>query len=335
MKICEVNDIASVATELADGLKARGHDVQVIRPRLIGGTLPWSIKPVVGPVRAVEWAQIISEIRRSERDFAHIHYAYLGMIGALGNIPYLLHCHGSDVREITPFTRPLVERAIAKAGHVFYATPDLATYVLARRPDATFLPNPVDAEKFRPIVPSSEATGVYICCGLTDIKGALRLLDACRRLAAKRPEITITAIAGGPYTEQFAALPNVRLVRHANRDELPERISKHAVVMGQVFLGAAGMAELESVACARPVITWFRHNRAYPEPSPFISAVDGFDIALAVERLIDDPARRDEIGNRGRAWIQRYHSVEGAALAVEQAAERILGLHPLDAGAVA
>jgi hypothetical protein len=37
MRIAEINDIASVASGLADGLSARGHEVTVMRPRLIGG----------------------------------------------------------------------------------------------------------------------------------------------------------------------------------------------------------------------------------------------------------------------------------------------------------
>src|SRR5690349_5849580 len=131
MRIAEINDIASVASDIATGLRARGHDVTLIRPRLFGGSLPSMVKPVVGPVRAVEWAQIIREVRSGHFDMVHIHYAYLGMLGVLGQFPYILHCHGSDMREIPPYTRPMITRALAEAGHVFYATPDLAAYVKA------------------------------------------------------------------------------------------------------------------------------------------------------------------------------------------------------------
>jgi glycosyltransferase involved in cell wall biosynthesis len=324
MRIAEINDIASVASELADGLRARGHDVTVIRPRLLGGGLPWMVKPIVGPVRAVEWTQIIREIHAGKFDVVHIHYAYLGMVGVLGKFPYILHCHGSDVREVTPFTRPMIERALEGAARVFYATPDLGEFVLSRRPDAEFLPNPVDSEQFAPQSPASDHTGVYICCGLTDIKGAPRLLTACRRLAAQRPDIKVTAIAGGEYTAAFEALPNVTLIPHQPRERLPQVISRHGVVVGQVLLGAVGMAELESVSCARPLVTWFRYNQAYPEPPPFVRAVDGVDLAAAIIRLVDDPALRQDLGEQGRAWIQKYHSLEQAAERVERAAMSML-----------
>ncbi|MCC6383125.1 MAG: glycosyltransferase family 4 protein [Dehalococcoidia bacterium] len=320
MRIAEINDIASVATDLAEGLRARGHQVTVMRPRLFGGSLPWMVKPVVGPVRAVEWAQIIREVHAGHFDMVHIHYAYLGMLGVLGKFPYILHCHGSDVREITPFTRPMIERALRQAGRVFYATPDLADYVLERRPDAEFLPNPVDVQLFRPLAPARESRAVFVCCALTPIKGAQRILDACRRLAALRPDIQVTAIRGGEYTAAFEALPNVTLIPRQPRGQLPDVVARHGVVLGQALLGAAGMAELEAMAAARPVVTWFRYNRAYPEPPPLIRAVDGYDIAQAVIRLVDGADEREGVGLAARAWVQRYHDVDSVAARVEAAA---------------
>lgn len=319
MRIAEINDIASVASGLADGLTARGHEVRVMRPRLVGSSLPWMVKPVVGPVRAVEWAQIIREVHSGNYDLVHIHYAYLGMLGVLGKFPYMLHCHGSDVREITPFTRPMIERALRAADKVYYATPDLASYVLARRPEAQFLPNPVDSGQFRPTSPASESKRVYICCGLTDIKGAPRLLDACRRLAKQRPDIHLTALAGGEWTPHFAALPNVRLIPHMPRHQLPGVINQHGVVVGQVLLGVVGMAELEAMACARPVVAWYTHNKAYDESPPFVRAVDGFDIAASIARFVDDADARQSVGAASRAWVERFHGLAGIAAQVEAA----------------
>lgn len=325
MRIAEINDIASVASDLAKGLRARGHEVTVIQPRLVGGSLPWMVKPVVGPVRGVEWAQMIRQVHEGNFDAVHIHYAYLGMLGVLGKFPYILHCHGSDVREITPFTRPMIQRALRNADQVFYATPDLAAYVVGERPDAEFLPNPVDTELFRPLQPARDHNAVFVCCGLTDIKGAPRILAACQRLAAIRPDIRITAIAGGDYTAEFAALPNVTLIPHQERQRLPEVMAQHGVVIGQVLLGVVGMAELEAMASARPVVAWFTHRGAYPEFPPFLRAVDGYDIAAAVIRLVDDAAERQQVGDASRAWVQHYHNVADVAERVERAAFDLAG----------
>ena len=131
--------------------------------------------------------------------------------------------------------------------------------------------------------------------------------------------------AGGGHTEDFARLPNVTLIPHQPRAALPAIINRHAVVLGQALLGAVGMAELEAVSCARPVVAWYRYNHAYAEPPPIVKAVDGFDIATAVERLIDDPAERDRLGDEGRRWIQRYHNLADASGRVEAAAIQLVG----------
>lgn len=321
MRIAQINDIASVASDLGAGLEARGHDVTVIRPKLVGGHLPWMVKPVVSPLRAAEWAQLIRQVREGNYDLVHIHYAYLGMLGVLGRFPYLLHCHGSDVREVTPFTKPMVERALSGAAHVYYATPDLARYVLSRRPDAEFLPNPIDTTTFRPGIPARESRDVFIACALTEIKGVARLFSACRQLAVQRPDIRITAYEGGDHDEAFRALPNVRLIPRQRREDIPAIIAEHGVVMGQVLLGAIGMAELEAMACARPLVAWFTYDDAYPERAPLLRAVDGADIAAAVIRLVDDAEMRQQMGDAARAWVLRHHALESIAERVEARAE--------------
>ena len=324
MHIVEINDVASVASEIGAGLRARGNRVTLIQPRLVGAQLhPW-LKPSVSPARALEWFQLIRTIRQGDYDLAHIHYAYLGMLGVLGRFPFILHCHGTDLRETTAFTRPLIASALRHANHVFYSTPDLADYVLPIRPDGEFLPNPIDLEQFQPLTPAREYRDVYICCSLTEAKGAGRILKACRLLAEERPEIQITTPAQGPYEDAFRDLPNVTLIQHQPRGRLPEIISRHGVVIGQIRVGAIGMAELEALACGRPVVTWFNQLDAYPEPTPFVRAVDGRDIATVVAHLVDDPDAREQLGKTGREWVERCHPLERAAARVAAVGEQIL-----------
>ncbi|MCK6564300.1 MAG: glycosyltransferase family 4 protein, partial [Dehalococcoidia bacterium] len=324
MRICEINDIASVASDLAKALRARGHEVELIQPPLFGGKLPAVVKPVIAPFRALEWAHTIRKVRAGRFDAVHIHYAYLGMLGVLGRFPFILHCHGTDVRDATPFTGPLVRKALQGAGHVFYATPDLAALVTPRRPDAEFLPNPVDASVFTPLSAASESDGVLISCALTAIKGAPRILDACERLATARPGLKITAIGGGEFTPEFARLPNVTILPHQRRADLPALIARHGVVIGQVLLGVAGMAEFEALACARPVVCSFTYPEAYEEPPPFAGASTGDEIAALVMRLADDAGLRQSLGHAGREWVRRYHDAGRAAAAVESAARQLM-----------
>jgi glycosyltransferase involved in cell wall biosynthesis len=324
MRIAEINDVASVASELTRGLRARGHDVTLLQPSLVGGGLPPGIKAVVAPIRALDWARVLWRLKRGRFDLLHIHYAYLGMLGVLAKAPYILHCHGADVWALTPFTRGVTGRALRQAGHVYYSTPDLAPHVLPLRPDAEFLPNPIDTHTFRPLQPARDSKRVYVCCALDDLKGAQHILAACRDLAETRPDIQVTAVAGGQHTAAFEALPNVTLIPRQQRANLPEVIGRHGVVVGQVSLGAAGMAELEAMACARPVVCLFTFDAAYPEPPPFVRAQEGDEIAAAVIRMVDDPELRQRTGEQGRAWIERYHDLDAVAERVERAALDVL-----------
>lgn len=310
MRIAEINDIASVATELARGLEQRGHEVDLYRPRLVGGGLPSAVKPVVAPARLVEWGRIARAVRRGGYDIAHIHYAYLGMVGVLGRFPYVLHCHGTDIREPAAYTRPLVRRAFRGAAQVLVSTPDLLPIANGLRPGAEFLPNPIDLETFAPAAPAGQAAGVYLCSALSRIKGAAVLLDACRRLAELRPDIGVTAIAGGELTHAFAELPNVHLLPRQPREALPGIMGRHAVVLGQMKLGILSMAELEAMACARPVVMRFDYHDAYSAPPPVVRALDGFDLAHEAVRLHDDHAGRERLGAASRDWVARFHALD-------------------------
>jgi len=320
MRIAEINDVASVATELARGLRARGHEADLIQPRLIGGGLPVLVKPVVSPLRALDWAGIVRRVRRDRYDLLHIHYAYLGVLGIAARRPYILHAHGADVWGLTPFTRWPTKQALERAAHVFYSTPDLEPHAKRYRPDAEFLPNPIDWRVFEPLAPAADSTAVYIACALDDLKGAPRILDACRILQARRPEIRITAVSGGERTAEFASLPNITFIPRQQRVDLPRVIARHGVVIGQVNLGAVGMAELEAMSCARPVVSHFVFNAAYPEPAPFAPASSPEEIAASVIRFADDPATRAAIGEAGRAWVRRYHDLDVIAGRVEEVA---------------
>ncbi|MCX7618001.1 glycosyltransferase family 4 protein [Tepidiforma sp.] len=335
MRIAEINDIASVATEIGAGLRARGHTVDYFYPRLVGAKLPPNIKPVTGPIRALDWLDLIRRIRAGRYDLVHIHYAYLGNIGALGGFPYILHCHGTDLRGGTPVTRPLIANAVRAARHVFYSTPDLAAWVLPLRPDAEFLPNPIDTSLFAPRTPASAHRAAWVACALTKVKGAERILRACRLLAERVPDLRIDAFGGGEYTEAFRALPNVTLYARHPRARLPQIIDEHGIVIGQARLGSAGMAELEAMACGRPVVTWFNERGGYSEPPPFFSAVDGDDIARIVERLANDPAVRDRAGAAGRAWVERHHGLGRIVDRVEAVAQAIIRGEPVPAAPAA
>ena len=318
MRFVQVNDIASVASELAVALRRRGHHVDMLYPRLHGAKLPPLGKLAVSPLRFVDWLRLAWHVRAGRYDAVHIHYGYLGIVGLIARVPYVLHCHGDDVRDVERrIWAPVIRLAIRKARHVYYSTPDLQEPLMRMRPDAEFLPNPIDIEQFAPQPLPADAEDVLIACALSDNKGAPAILDACRLLAGERPAVRVDAFAGGVHTREANELANVLLLAHQPREKLPSLMSRHRVIVGQVHQGAVGMVELESLACARPVVSRFTFDFAYPAPPPFVQASDGREIAAAIERLLDDPAAAAEIGRAGRAWVCRFHNAASMAERVE------------------
>jgi glycosyltransferase involved in cell wall biosynthesis len=323
MRFVQVNDIASVASELAVALRKRGHEVDLLYPRLHGASLPPLGKLAVSPLRFVDWVRLAWRVRRGRYDAVHIHYGYLGIVGLLARVPYVLHCHGDDVRDVDRrIWAPLIRLAIRRARHVYYSTPDLREPLLRIRPDVEFLPNPIDIEQFRPEPLPEDAAHVFIACALSENKGVAHILDAIKRLAGTDPGIRFTAVAGGTATAEADNLPNVLLLMHQPRQKLPQLIARHRVIVGQVHQGAVGMVELESLACGRPVVTWFTYNDAYPEPPPFVQASCGEDIAAAIRRLLGDPAEAAKIGHAGREWVVRNHNADAIAAKLEELAAR-------------
>ena len=323
MRFVQVNDIASVASELAVALRKRGHHVDLLYPKLHGAGLPPPAKLVVAPLRFIDWVRLAWRLRRGKYDAVHIHYAYLGIVGLLARVPYVLHCHGDDVRDVERrIWAPMIRMAIRRARFVYYSTPDLREPLLKIRPDVEFLPNPIDIDAFTPRPLPEDAADVFVACALAENKGVANILAAVRRLAETSPKVRVTAVAGGSGTAEANDLPNVLLLMHQPRGKLPLLMSRHRVIVGQVHQGAVGMVELEALACGRPVVTWFTYNEAYPEPAPFVQALEGGDIAATIERLLGDPAEAARIGAAGREWVVRHHNADEIAGRIEALAER-------------
>lgn len=323
MRFVQVNDIASVASELAVALRRRGHEVDLLYPRLYGAGLSPLWKLAVIPARFADWLRLAWRLRRGDYDAVHIHYAYLGIVGLLARVPYVLHCHGDDVRDVSRrIWAPVIRLAIQRARHVYYSTPDLAEPLHAIRPDAEFLPNPIDIERFHPAPLPGDAEDVFVACALAENKGVGNILAACEQLEAERPAARITAVAGGSGTERANGLANVLLLMHQPREKLPALMAPHRIIIGQVHQGAVGMVELEAMACGRPVIAYFTYDAAYDEPPPFVNAHSGPEIAAAVERLLDDAAERERLSVEGRGWVERNHNAAHIAERIEQLALR-------------
>ncbi len=321
MHILHVNDVANVGATLVDGLVHLGHDAKLRRLHLVAKRRSTSVKLLVSPLRLQEWLAVNRQVRLGDYDVVHIHFAYLGWLGILGRYPYFLHCHGSDVR------RDLHDRlrrwpiliSLRRAHLVFFVTPDLAPIVRPIRPDAVFLPNPVNTDRFRPCYGTAKhPPRILIGSNLSLIKRVDIAFEAIQILLARHPEVQVTAIDQGPERQRYYGISGVTFVPPVPYEEMPALIQAHDVVIGQFGLGILSMVEMESMACGKPVVCYFNYGDWYPESPPVLSTNQPAQAADYLSALIESSVLRRQSGERGRAWVEEQHGYLTVAKQLEQ-----------------
>lgn len=155
LAIVHVNNIAWVASTLQEAQRRLGDTVDLIDPPKPGAALRWPWKVVSVALRLPILAATALAIRRRGYAIAHVRYATQALVGLLSGRPFLVHCHGTDVRGVVPGSlRGRALRALLRpAALVVYSTPDLEIDARSVRSDAEFLPNPIDVEAFVPAGP--------------------------------------------------------------------------------------------------------------------------------------------------------------------------------------
>jgi len=226
--------------------------------------------------------------------------------------PYVVHCHGSDIRDTVPggVWERAISPAILRAAGVLYSTPDLATPARRFRRDAVFLPNPVDTQVFRP--GSSPERDILVGIRLDATKGAEIALDAVRRVVASRPSTTVTVIRSGSIDEGLDRDlgSSVRWIAPVRHRDMPDIIRMHRIAIGQFASGAIGVYELEAMACGVPVIADFRYADSYSDGSPIRPIDHGDRTSSAVgemERLLSSEALLRRESAEVRQWAVRHH----------------------------
>jgi glycosyltransferase involved in cell wall biosynthesis len=315
LTVVHVNDIAWVGRSLVAALRRRGDSVALIDVPKPGAGLPYPWKLGAIAIRLPILLAISLQVRRRAPAIVHIHYATQAVVGPLSGRPFVIHCHGSDIRGLDRggLWGRVLGLLFARASLVLYSTPDLAEAARGLRADAVFLPNPIDVRAFAP--GGVRDVDVLVGARLDSVKGAEIAIQGIDRLLARRPSTTVTVVANGRLAGEAVALLRARArfmapVAHA---EMPQLLRRHRVAVGQFRVGAVGQFELEAMACETPVVADFRFPRAYATPPPIEAARDADQVATALERLLDEDDRRAQLGRDAREWIVANHADDAIA----------------------
>jgi glycosyltransferase involved in cell wall biosynthesis len=310
-----VNDIAHVASDLAQAQRAAGIDATVIDPRKPGGELQFPWKALTMPLRFVSIARVISQLRIRQPDIVHVHYATHAAIGIASGSPFLVHCHGTDARDVDlgSLKARYLRYALRRAAIVYFSTPDLRAPVARIRADAAFLPNPIDVSVIRPGEPPNR--DVLLGVRLHPSKGAETAIEAVDLLLRTRRETTVTVVADGPLAvdARRRLAGRAEIVERRKHEDMPDLMRRHRIALGQFRLGILSQFELEAMACGLAVVAEFKYDGDYPSPAPIINAGAAITIAASIAELLYNSARLVSLVRRSRDWVVANHNADTVA----------------------
>lgn len=333
MKILHVHDVAFVASNLVAGLQILGLDAALYE----FGSQDSDVfdKKNKGLIKLyyhfVEIFKFRRFLKNNKFDIIHIHFGTFAYLAYLNKVPFYLHIHGSDIRKFIkyPILGLMIRIGIKKAKKVFITTPDLKQLILPIRHDALFLPNPVDVTLFKPTYSDLEECeyDVFSISKIDLFKGIEFIVEAIEKLLENHPNLKVVSFGfgnNGSWVNMIKRLQqkykNLTIINRIDHKEMVDIINKSKIVLGQMSLGSLGCAEIEAMACAKPVVCKFNFGSMYPNPPPVVSVSESEDAYKKITDLLKSPDQANEIGLNARKWIiENYRT--------EKVAERLLGIY--------
>ncbi|MBN2374458.1 glycosyltransferase family 4 protein [bacterium] len=104
----------------------------------------------------------------------------------------------------------------------------------------------------------------------------------------------------------------VTFLPEMQKDELIKHFRLADVVVDQFDVGAFGTTALEAMSCAKPVMIYIKNqcaDKCYPERAPILNAQTEDEIYVQI-KLASNRTYREEIGQKAREWIMKYHDWE-------------------------
>ncbi len=262
------------------------------RLRRLGGVAGWTAK---------RWALTFPA------DLLHIHFGTrVDIAERWPRRPFVVHFHGTDIREFyqDPRQRAKIQWGADNALAVFYATPDLAEYALVARPDAQYLPNPVDLAELPAWAPAAEPRVVF-ASRWGAAKGGDEQLELAARLsrAVAGTGIRLQGLDWGENAARAAAL-GVELVPTMDKAAYLGWLAEAHTVVGQ-STGLLGMSELQAIGIGVPTAVNVRPG-LYPGTVPVVGTGTVDEQVESIVAAAKDAAAT-AAGLGARSWLAEHH----------------------------
>lgn len=284
-----------------------------------------------------QWLAILRLCRGGNYDIVHAHWiipqgvsAVLARPFSRRRTPLVLTSHGGDLFALRGNLLTLLKRRVTRASDALTVVSDsmkARSEALRLQPPGHIrtIPMGVDTRcTFLPPERTADRHGILFVGRLVDKKGIEYLLRAMPGVAARHPGTRLSIVGDGPLRPGLEALCRTLGVGHmvhfegsvANRD-VPAFLKTAAIAVFPSVVTDKGdqegtpVAIMEALACgcaavvsdypgAREIIADGRTGLLVPQRSPEA-------LCEAIVALLDDPAKRAGLGERGRALAEREY----------------------------
>ncbi len=239
-------------------------------------------------------------------DLLHFHYSSglpFGLDFPLWRLlkkKVVMHHHGTDIRHKGEHW--LYARFSQR---IFVSTPDLLEWSKS----AIWVPNALDIEMY-PFVGAKRK--------LSNEKDSIKILHAPSRRRLKGTEHVLNAIK---KLKNEGYNIELILVENTPHKEALEYYKRADIVIDQLLIGWYGMLAQECMALGKPVCVYLREDlQGYIPTQPMLNT-SADNLLKNLRMLIEDPHLREELGKRGRRYVQEVHSSD-------RIARKLMDLYP-------
>ena len=353
---------------IAEGAAARGHEVEVVAPHApgtatleeVGGVRIRRFRYGPGVLERVAytgalhgrtlaspfgalgfpgfvWAfgrAVRTAIKRVQPDVVHVHWWIPGgWFASRGGAPYVLTCHGSDVRLLERGTlvrrlaRPVFRKAARITAVSNFLAQDLRRLLPGLEVPVLVTPMPVDVQGFLvgAAVSKVDPPRILYAGNLVGSKGVDLLLRAAAELDRRGVAWQLKLLGEGPARRSLedlageldiasrvtwgAFVPQSQMAAEYGASTvtaLPSRGQAEGLGLTLVEALLAGCAVVGSAAGGIPEVV--QHGRT----GLIARDGDAVDLATQIQRLLTDAALRNRLTSAGREHVIRHYSPAAA-----------------------
>ncbi|WIM47864.1 glycosyltransferase family 4 protein [Methanosarcina mazei] len=276
-------------------------------------------------------------------DIIHAHSVFSVPLLLSKNRPYALHLHGSDIRVYARKNDLLgfgLRKLVNKAKKIFVSTPDLLMDVSSFGKNATFLPNPVDFERFYPKKPEIDLQEgfdfiIFHPTRHSLNKGNQIFIKSFSEIISQGYNAKLVMVEWGDLLHESKNLvhklnisKNVEWIKSIPPYEMADYYNASDLVFDQFHLKGLGLVSFEAMACGKLTITKYSPEylkQGYSINPPLSIIDEEVKLTQEVISFLDDARHRKKMGSACLNWVKEEHSSSKILSILKQSYDEIQG----------